>query len=69
MIEDLGQPEESCMMFPRDDFNGGHADPNPHTAPRNLVAAMGLTGLVLLTPVARLSLLLVPQPMAMVTET
>lgn len=42
MIEDLGQPEESCMnAVPKDDFNGGHADPNL-TYAKELVAAMGL---------------------------
>jgi phosphoglucomutase len=42
MIDDLGQPEESCMnAVPKDDFNGGHADPNL-TYAKELVAAMGL---------------------------
>jgi phosphoglucomutase len=41
-IQDLGQPAESCMNAdPKDDFNGGHADPNL-TYAKELVALMGL---------------------------
>mmetsp|Transcript_29901 Transcript_29901/g.49335 ORF Transcript_29901/g.49335 Transcript_29901/m.49335 type:complete len:1057 (+) Transcript_29901:35-3205(+) len=39
---ELGQPESSMMnAVPKDDFNGGHADPNL-TYAKELVAAMGL---------------------------
>lgn len=42
MIDILGQPEDSCMnAVPKDDFNGGHADPNL-TYAKELVAIMGL---------------------------
>jgi phosphoglucomutase len=42
MIDILGQPEDSCMnAVPKEDFNGGHADPNL-TYAKELVAAMGL---------------------------
>lgn len=41
-VEELGQPEETCMnASPKDDFNGGHADPNL-TYAKELVAIMGL---------------------------
>ncbi|GAX13287.1 phosphoglucomutase [Fistulifera solaris] len=41
-VEELGQPEEICMnATPKDDFNGGHADPNL-TYAKELVAKMGL---------------------------
>lgn len=41
-IDELGQPAESCMNAePKDDFNGGHADPNL-TYAKELVAIMGL---------------------------
>lgn len=40
--EELGQPESFCMnATPKDDFNGGHADPNL-TYAKELVAIMGL---------------------------
>lgn len=40
--EDLGQPESTCMnAIPKEDFNGGHADPNL-TYAKELVAIMGL---------------------------
>jgi phosphoglucomutase len=41
-VEELGQPESVCMnATPKDDFNGGHADPNL-TYAKELVAIMGL---------------------------
>ena len=41
-IDIMGQPEDSCMnAVPKDDFNGGHADPNL-TYAKELVAIMGL---------------------------
>lgn len=41
-VEELGQPEDVCMnAIPKDDFNGGHADPNL-TYAKELVALMGL---------------------------
>jgi len=41
-LDILGQPAESCMnAVPKDDFNGGHADPNL-TYAKELVAIMGL---------------------------
>jgi phosphoglucomutase len=42
LVDELGQPE-SCLMnaIPKDDFNGGHADPNL-TYAKELVAKMGL---------------------------
>lgn len=41
-VEELGQPEDVCMnAVPKDDFNGGHADPNL-TYAKELVAIMGL---------------------------
>lgn len=41
-IDELGQPEEVCLnATPKDDFNGGHADPNL-TYAKELVALMGL---------------------------
>jgi phosphoglucomutase len=41
-VEDLGQPEDVLMnSVPKDDFNGGHADPNL-TYAKELVALMGL---------------------------
>eukprot|EP00934_Nitzschia_sp_Nitz4_P008637 Nitzschia sp. Nitz4//scaffold7_size249615//100468//103967//NITZ4_001168-RA/size249615-augustus-gene-0.30-mRNA-1//-1//CDS//3329558415//8627//frame0 len=41
-VEELGQPESVCMnAIPKDDFNGGHADPNL-TYAKELVAIMGL---------------------------
>lgn len=41
-IDELGQPESVCMnAVPKDDFNGGHADPNL-TYAKELVAIMGL---------------------------
>jgi phosphoglucomutase len=41
-VEELGQPESTCMnAIPKDDFNGGHADPNL-TYAKELVARMGL---------------------------
>jgi phosphoglucomutase len=41
-VEVFGQPEEVCMnAVPKDDFNGGHADPNL-TYAKELVAIMGL---------------------------
>ena len=40
--EELGQPESCCMnATPKNDFNGGHADPNL-TYAKELVAIMGL---------------------------
>ncbi|CAB9504174.1 Phosphoglucomutase-like protein 5 [Seminavis robusta] len=42
VIDILGQPAESCMNAdPKDDFGGGHADPNL-TYAKELVAIMGL---------------------------
>ncbi|KAL7569480.1 hypothetical protein ACA910_009713 [Epithemia clementina (nom. ined.)] len=42
LCEELGQPESVCMnATPKDDFNGGHADPNL-TYAKELVATMGL---------------------------
>jgi len=42
LVDELGQDESSCMnAIPKDDFNGGHADPNL-TYAKELVAAMGL---------------------------
>jgi len=42
LIDELGQPESTCMnSIPKDDFGGGHADPNL-TYAKELVAAMGL---------------------------
>lgn len=42
LIDELGQPESVCMnATPKDDFNGGHADPNL-TYAKELVAIMGL---------------------------
>jgi len=41
-VDELGQGEDSLMNFvPKDDFNGGHADPNL-TYAKELVAIMGL---------------------------
>ncbi len=41
-IDELGQPESCCVnAVPKDDFNGGHADPNL-TYAKELVATMGL---------------------------
>lgn len=41
-VDELGQPESSCMnATPKDDFNGGHADPNL-TYAKQLVEVMGL---------------------------
>jgi phosphoglucomutase len=41
-VEEFGQPTEVCMnAIPKDDFNGGHADPNL-TYAKELVALMGL---------------------------
>lgn len=41
-IDELGQPESTCMnAIPKDDFNGGHADPNL-TYAKELVKIMGL---------------------------
>ena len=41
-VDELGQPEEVLMnATPKDDFNGGHADPNL-TYAKELVAIMGL---------------------------
>ena len=41
-IDELGQPESTCMnAVPKDDFNGGHADPNL-TYAKELVALLGL---------------------------
>jgi phosphoglucomutase len=41
-VEELGQPESTCVnATPKDDFNGGHADPNL-TYAKELVAIMGL---------------------------
>jgi len=42
LINQLGQPADVCMNAePKDDFNGGHADPNL-TYAKELVAIMGL---------------------------
>lgn len=42
LVDVLGQPESVCMnAVPKDDFNGGHADPNL-TYAKELVAIMGL---------------------------
>eukprot|EP00529_Nitzschia_sp_RCC80_P003910 CAMPEP_0113488660 /NCGR_PEP_ID=MMETSP0014_2-20120614/26131_1 /TAXON_ID=2857 /ORGANISM="Nitzschia sp." /LENGTH=1056 /DNA_ID=CAMNT_0000382379 /DNA_START=72 /DNA_END=3242 /DNA_ORIENTATION=- /assembly_acc=CAM_ASM_000159 len=42
LVKELGQPESVCMnAVPKDDFNGGHADPNL-TYAKELVAIMGL---------------------------
>eukprot|EP00538_Stauroneis_constricta_P000295 CAMPEP_0119571500 /NCGR_PEP_ID=MMETSP1352-20130426/44153_1 /TAXON_ID=265584 /ORGANISM="Stauroneis constricta, Strain CCMP1120" /LENGTH=1057 /DNA_ID=CAMNT_0007621181 /DNA_START=46 /DNA_END=3219 /DNA_ORIENTATION=- len=42
LVDELGQPESVCMnAVPKDDFNGGHADPNL-TYAKELVAMMGL---------------------------
>ncbi|KAL3924270.1 MAG: hypothetical protein SGILL_001150 [Bacillariaceae sp.] len=42
LVNQLGQPESVCMnATPKDDFNGGHADPNL-TYAKELVAIMGL---------------------------
>ncbi len=41
-VDELGQPESTCTnAVPKDDFNGGHADPNL-TYAKELVATMGL---------------------------
>ena len=41
-VDELGQPESVCMnATPKDDFNGGHADPNL-TYAKELVKKMGL---------------------------
>eukprot|EP00980_Cylindrotheca_fusiformis_P020148 scaffold7212_cov165-Cylindrotheca_fusiformis.AAC.8 len=41
-VEELGQPEAVCLnCTPKDDFNGGHADPNL-TYAKELVKTMGL---------------------------
>ena len=41
-VDELGQPESVCMnAVPKDDFNGGHADPNL-TYAKELVEVMGL---------------------------
>jgi len=41
-IDELGQPESVCLnSVPKDDFNGGHADPNL-TYAKELVEIMGL---------------------------
>jgi phosphoglucomutase len=41
-VKELGQSEDVCMnSVPKDDFNGGHADPNL-TYAKELVALMGL---------------------------
>ncbi|KAL3917055.1 MAG: hypothetical protein SGILL_004892 [Bacillariaceae sp.] len=41
-VKELGQPESVCMnATPKEDFNGGHADPNL-TYAKELVAIMGL---------------------------
>eukprot|EP00554_Chaetoceros_debilis_P005563 CAMPEP_0194072476 /NCGR_PEP_ID=MMETSP0149-20130528/221_1 /TAXON_ID=122233 /ORGANISM="Chaetoceros debilis, Strain MM31A-1" /LENGTH=1057 /DNA_ID=CAMNT_0038752367 /DNA_START=46 /DNA_END=3219 /DNA_ORIENTATION=+ len=41
-VDELNQPESSCFnAVPKDDFNGGHADPNL-TYAKELVARMGL---------------------------
>eukprot|EP00526_Cylindrotheca_closterium_P001955 CAMPEP_0113644324 /NCGR_PEP_ID=MMETSP0017_2-20120614/23325_1 /TAXON_ID=2856 /ORGANISM="Cylindrotheca closterium" /LENGTH=1046 /DNA_ID=CAMNT_0000555923 /DNA_START=39 /DNA_END=3179 /DNA_ORIENTATION=- /assembly_acc=CAM_ASM_000147 len=41
-VEEFGQSEDLCMnCVPKDDFNGGHADPNL-TYAKELVALMGL---------------------------
>lgn len=41
-VNELGQPDEVCInAVPKDDFNGGHADPNL-TYAKELVAIMGL---------------------------
>jgi phosphoglucomutase len=42
LVDELGQPESTCMnAIPKDDFNGGHADPNL-TYAKELVETMGL---------------------------
>lgn len=42
MVDELGQPESTNInAVPKDDFNGGHADPNL-TYAKELVATMGL---------------------------
>lgn len=42
LVDELGQSEDVCMnAVPKDDFNGGHADPNL-TYAKELVAIMGL---------------------------
>lgn len=42
VVDELGQSESSCMnAVPKDDFNGGHADPNL-TYAKELVALLGL---------------------------
>ena len=42
LVDELGQSEDSCMnAIPKDDFNGGHADPNL-TYAKELVKAMGM---------------------------
>eukprot|EP00523_Entomoneis_sp_CCMP467_P000358 CAMPEP_0168747598 /NCGR_PEP_ID=MMETSP0724-20121128/15742_1 /TAXON_ID=265536 /ORGANISM="Amphiprora sp., Strain CCMP467" /LENGTH=1056 /DNA_ID=CAMNT_0008795399 /DNA_START=35 /DNA_END=3205 /DNA_ORIENTATION=- len=42
LVEELGQSEDVCMnAIPKDDFNGGHADPNL-TYAKELVKKMGL---------------------------
>jgi len=42
LVDELGQPETVCInAVPKDDFNGGHADPNL-TYAKELVAIMGL---------------------------
>mmetsp|Transcript_45712 Transcript_45712/g.67977 ORF Transcript_45712/g.67977 Transcript_45712/m.67977 type:complete len:1058 (-) Transcript_45712:797-3970(-) len=42
LCDELGQPESVCVnAVPKDDFNGGHADPNL-TYAKELVATMGL---------------------------
>jgi len=42
LVDELGQPEVTCMnSTPKDDFGGGHADPNL-TYAKELVAMMGL---------------------------
>lgn len=41
-VDELGQPESVCLnATPKDDFNGGHADPNL-TYAKELVAIMGM---------------------------
>merc|ERR1719362_955381 len=41
-VDELKQPESTCMnSIPKDDFNGGHADPNL-TYAKELVKIMGL---------------------------
>ena len=42
-VDELGQPESVCLnATPKDDFNGGHADPNL-TYAKELVAIMGMS--------------------------